>query len=74
MDVDRSGHELLVSAWPEPPFATHAAITADVHDGMEALAPVGTTIEMRPNRAGEGERRSLYGFRLHFTGRGLYLG
>jgi len=35
----------MVSAWPEPPFAMHAAIIAGVHDGMEALALVGTTTE-----------------------------
>ena len=26
----------MVSAWPEPPFARHVAITAGVHDGMQA--------------------------------------
>ncbi|MGB6350768.1 MAG: hypothetical protein WBG10_12150 [Pseudolabrys sp.] len=45
MDADRSEHELLVSAWPEPPFGMLAAIIAGVHDGMEALALVGTTTE-----------------------------
>ena len=39
----------MVSAWPEPPFAS----IADVCDGLEALALGGTITEARPNRAGE---------------------
>src|SRR6478735_18230 len=35
----------MVSAWPEPPFAMHAAIIAGAHDGMEALACATTTTE-----------------------------
>ena len=49
-----------MSAWPEPPFAMHAAIIAGVLDGMEALALGGTTTEMRPIRAGE----SIAAFKL----------
>ena len=45
----------MVSAWPEPPFAKHAAITAGVHDGMQAFARAITTTEIdrslnRPDR------------------------
>ena len=40
-------NEFMVSAWPEPPFARHAAIIADVHDGMEALACATITTERR---------------------------
>ena len=44
----------MVSAWPEPPFATHAVIIAGAHDGMETLALGGaTTTERRPNQAEE---------------------
>jgi len=35
----------MVSAWPGPPFARHAAIIAGVQDGMEELALDGATIE-----------------------------
>ena len=35
----------MVSAWPGPPFARHAAITAGVHDGMAALACATITTE-----------------------------
>jgi hypothetical protein len=45
----------MVSAWPEPPFARHAAIIAGVRDGMEALA-CATSTETRPNRAEEKHR------------------
>ena len=35
----------MVSAWPGPPFAMHAAIIVGAHDGMEALARATTTTE-----------------------------
>ena len=47
-DADRAGHELVVSAWPEPPNAMSAEKSAGVHDGVEALACA--TIETPPNR------------------------
>ena len=39
----------MVSAWPEPPFASIAGVC----DGLEALALGGTTTEARPNWARE---------------------
>ena len=38
----RVGHELEVSAWPEPPSAMPAGLSAGVPDGTEAFA-LGTT-------------------------------
>ena len=34
----RVGHELEVSAWPEPPSAILAGLSEGVHDGTEAFA------------------------------------
>ena len=54
----------MVSAWPEPPFASIAGVC----DGMEALALVGAINETRSKSAGEKEsavRSTLPA--LHFT-------
>jgi hypothetical protein len=44
----------MVSAWPEPPFASIAGVC----DGMEALALVGAITETRSNRPGR--RRAAF--------------
>ena len=41
-DAEPAGHELMVSAWPEPPNVK----LVGVHDGVEALACA--TTEARP--------------------------
>jgi len=54
----------MVSAWPEPPFASIAGVC----DGIEALALGGVTTETRPKWAGR--RRTAFAFLpvLHFRG------
>ena len=56
----------MVCAWPEPPFARHAAIIVGVHDGMEALACAITITESSNSLASETEARPsrwIYGSR-----------
>jgi hypothetical protein len=45
MDAERAGHELVVSAWPEPPNAKSAGVC----DGVEAFAGGGAITEQSNN-------------------------